>query len=857
MKRFLLLVSVAAILCFGCQTDNTSDSLGEVITSNGTTTIRVAMPQTRTYIGDKAGATYPVYWSEGDVLIVNDTASSSITINSANPSSAEFKFDAGLDYPLYILHSDRLFFGYNSYMAYIASEQSENSSNVPVYGIVKETGEAIKLHHLTGSLRFSVKASEENVTLESITIRSQSGSHLSGIFLVNPIAKEMFGEDDTISEQLSAGLLTAYDSIEDNDLNSDNIVYTCDTSKPLSTTEARTHFITIPDNAKGVFIIELKTTDGRKMYCVWESKGIKAGIVKEFSTLTFRENSNMQPIPLKEFGSEEGILEFPNIFGYVKDTDGKPIANVAVSDGLSVTATDENGYYEMEPSSDASYIFISIPAEYEVPINEYGQAGFYQRYPAKQQYDFTLTPLAGGKEAKFALFAIADPQVWKRSCYTRFKDEAIPGVAKYVAELSQTIPCYGITLGDIISTNSSASGDASEWRVPMREQFAKDVIGMPMFHTMGNHDNTYAYHGGGIDPQPDAYNSTWQIKMQRDHEAVFGPANYSFNRGDMHIVGMRNVEYYISSSNEYSNRIGFSAEQIEWLRQDLALVPKDKMVVLCAHIPFVNKTSESANAIKELLTPFERAQILTGHSHINRNYVHDLTSANGENIYEHVVGALCGSWWDSNIAMDGVPVGYEVFIGEGNNFTNGYYMSYANGMDSRSHQMRLYRGNEVTGGEKSGTDNYGVKGYYKFNYDANVILANIYNADSEWKVEVYENGEYSGDMTLIPNKVRPYHDNKPDTAVENMGGDGSLASPYYSITADISSDMYFAGLHLGILGLKDDSYNTVATCYHMYKYTLKNADAEVMVKATDRFGNVYTESNFTTGTDYSITGIGN
>ncbi|MBQ5648230.1 MAG: calcineurin-like phosphoesterase C-terminal domain-containing protein [Alistipes sp.] len=857
MKRFLLLASVVATLCFGCQKDNTSDTLGEVIISNGTTTIRVAMPQTRTYIGDKEGTTYPVYWSEGDELIVNDTASSGITINSANPSSAEFKFNTVLDYPLYILHSDRQFFGYNSYLAYIASEQSEDASNVPVYGIVKEAGEAIKLHHLTGSLRFSVKASEENVTLESITIRSQSDSYLSGHFIVNPIAKEILGEDDTIIEQLSSGLLTAYDSIQDFNLNSNNIVYTCDTSKPLSTSEARTHFITIPDNAKGVFTIELKTTDGKKMYCVWEAKSVNAGIVKEFSTLTFRENSDTQPILLKEFGSEEGILEVPNIFGYVKDTDGKPIAGVAVSDGLSVIATDENGYYEMEPSSDASHIFISIPAEYEVPINEYGQAGFYQRYPAKQQYDFTLKPLAGGKEAKFALFAIADPQVWDKTGFSRLQYEAIPGVAAHVAEVSQTMPCYGITLGDIISSNPTQSGNASEWRVPLREQFAKGVIGMPMFHTMGNHDNTYAYHGGGIDPQPDAYNSTWQIKMQRDHEAVFGPANYSFNRGDIHIVGMRNVEYYISTSNEYSSRIGFSAEQIEWLRQDLALVPKDKMVVLCAHIPFVNKDVESANAIKELLAPFERAQILTGHSHINRNYVHDLTSANGENLYEHVVGALCGSWWDSNIAMDGVPVGYEVFIGEGNNFTNGYYMSYADGMNSRSQQMRLYRGNEVTGGEKADTDKYGVKGYYKFNYDADVILANIYNADSEWKVEVYENGEYSGDMTLIPNKVRPYHDNTAGTTVENMGGDGSLASPYYSITADISSDMYFAGLHLGILGLKDNSYNTYGHCYHMYKYTLKNPEAEVMVKATDRFGNVYTETKFTTGTDYSITGIGN
>lgn len=857
MRQFLPYILLLCYLFIGCQAETISESnQGDVIIVDGTTTLRVTTPETRTYLGEKVGNNYPMYWSEGDELIVNDTASSGITINSANPSNAEFEFDAVLDYPLYILHSDRMLFsGYNSYMAYIASEQSENASKVPVYGIVKEAGEAIKLHHLAGSLRFSVKASEENVTLKSITIRSQSGSHLSGLFCVNPIAKEMLSEDDTISEQLSAGLLTAYDSIQDNDLNSDNIVYTCDTSKSLSTTEARTHFITIPDNAKGVFTIELKTTDGKKMYCVWESKGITAGIVKEFSTLTFRENSNTQPIPLKEFGSEEGILEVPNIFGYVKDTDGNPIANVAVSDGLSVIATDENGYYEMTPSSDASHIFISIPAEYEVPINEYGQPCFYQKYPGKQEYSFTLTPLAGGKEQKFALFAIADPQIWDSEGFNRLKNEAIPGIASHCAELSQSTPCYGITLGDIISTNFSKSGDASEYREPLREQFSKAKVGMPVFQVMGNHDNNYAYHGGGIDPQPDRYNSTWQIKMQRDHEAVFGPANYSFDRGDVHIVGMRNIEYYIGSSNEYTSRIGFSNQQVEWLRQDLALVPSDKMVVLCAHIPFFDKTSTNISAVLNLLSQFKEVHILTGHNHVNQNYLHNTTTAGGSKIYEHNVSALCGSWWASNITMDGTPVGYQVLISEGGTFSDWYYMGFTKGMNTRSHQMRLYRGDAITGGQKSGSDTYGVKGYYKFNFESDILLANVYNADSNWKVEVYEDGVYSGEMILIPNNPRPYHDNQPNTSSVGIDGDGSFEAPYYSTLTNISSDMHFTGLYLGILGKKDKSYNTYANCYHMYKYRLKSPHAKIMVKAIDRFGNVYTETNITAGTDYSITGL--
>ena len=67
--------------------------------------------------------------------------------------------------------------------------------------------------------------------------------------------------------------------------------------------------------------------------------------------------------------------------------------------------------------------------------------------------------------------------------------------------------------------------------------------------------------------------------------------------------------------------------------------------------------------------------------------------------------------------------------------------------------------------------------------------------------------------------------------------------------------MHFTGLYLGILGKKDKNYNTYANCYHMYKYRLKSPNAKIMVKAIDRFGNVYTETNITAGTDYSITGL--
>ena len=865
MNRFFTLITLVTVLFAGCQTDKATDGTsGDIVFVNGKTILKVSMPETRTYLGEKQGDFYPMYWESDDILCVNNTLSSKITINPSNPTSAEFEFDSALELPYHISYYDKNeagFVGLSSELAFFDNEQEESLENsfqpksAPMYGIVKSASESIKLQHLAGVLRFSVKASDNATTLQSITIRTESGSALSGIYCVNPILYEEYGEEVSEIFHLSEGTLTPFDTLlgSPQGLNSDHIIYKCNTSKPLSTGKERTFFVTIPEGSHGLCYIELETTAGKKMLCAWSANNLKGGKVKEFSTITFKEGDLGNIVMLKELDSEDAgeQLEVDYIFGYVKDTNDNPIEGVAVSDGFKVIMTDAKGYFAMEPSSDAAHIFISIPAEYEIPVDKFGQPAFYQKFPGKQQYDFTLTPLVGGKEQKFSLFAIADPQVWEKDGMNRFQYEAIPGIAAHCAEVAASTPCYGITLGDIISTNFSKSGDASSYREPLRKLFAKSVIGMPVFQVMGNHDANYAYHGGGIDPKPDRYTSNWQLKMQRDHEAVFGPANYSFNRGDVHIVGMRNIEYYLSSNNEYTSRIGFSAEQIEWLRQDLEVVPKDRLVIFCAHIQFVGKNSESANRVLSLLAQFDNVHILTGHSHINHNHEHDI---DGKRVYEHNVSAICGSWWDSNITMDGTPVGYQVFTCESNGFADWYYMGYTEGMNTRSHQMRLYRGDDITGGVKSGSDTYGVKGYYKFNYASDVLLANIYNADSAWKVEVYEDGVYSGEMTLIPNKSRPYHTNDSTTNAE-IGGNGSFTSPYYSKVADISSDMHFAGLYLGILGKKDNAYNTYGKCYHMYKYTLKNPSAKIMVKATDRFGNVYTETKITKGTDYSITGL--
>ena len=574
---------------------------------------------------------------------------------------------------------------------------------------------------------------------------------------------------------------------------------------------------------------------------------------REFKTITYKRGSIAS---LDSFEVEEDMIITASACGYVTDTEGNPIEGVAVSDGFSIVTTDSNGHYELDASSDTWYIYISVPAEYEIPINpENNQPAFYQKYESgKYRYDFTLKPLAGGKEEKFALFVFGDPQVGNDTHVTRLRTKITPLVKEHAETWqSEGVPCYGITLGDLIANGDGE--DRSYLRKYVFDNFSVANIGMPVFHVMGNHDHTY--YNSNTPLKADDRSSTWQLKAQRAHEEVFGPVNFSFNRGDMHIISMRNVwyTYAYTSTKIYHNLLD---EHLEWLKQDLALVPKDKTVVLCVHIQFQDYDKSNFSQVRDLINGYEEAHIMSGHTH----HIQHIKGASSEhpNIFEHNMGAVCGAWWTSYMCGDGSPAGYGVFVGEGTTFTDWYQMGYSPITKYRSHQMRLYRGDDYTGAEISGQNPYGTKGYYKFNFDEDVLLANVYMADTEWRVKVYENGEYSGDMTHIsPPDVlsdeiyysRPRIFSASGYSGVLMEGDGSYDNPFCS-PVPTAGDIYASGYVNGIRGYQDFTIGTNSQCYHMYMYKLKNKDFNnIKVVAIDRFGNEYTETKVTRGTDYS------
>ena len=813
MRKSLLFLALSAIFAIGCQTDTTTDNTIENLANEGKTTLTISLAETRISLGNKQSGKYPVYWNEGDKIVVNGALSEEVVINKDNKSRAAFTIKSLLNYPYSITYpyseattADEPIVEFPAEQIY--TEGSFATGSTPVCGYAAQEVELITLSHLAGVLRFPVKSKYESTILEKIVITSTSGTKISGEFAVN--CKNATIEATENSQSV--------------------ITYTLPKNFTLSKTKSSVFYISIPAVNVGNCKIEFIEASGEKMVCNWTPTAtIKAGIVREFKEITYECKANLalELLPTEE---DELTIFHKNIYGYVKYSDGTPIKGVAVSDGFQVTTTDSKGYYEFKNVTPQTwYIYCSLPADVKVPINEFGQPCFFQKYPANSpQHDFTFERLSGGKEKEFNIFAIADTQPGSNLQLERFRIQAAPEIKSYSKSLG--LPCYGIVLGDLVNSKP-------EFMPLMRDELNASKTGMPIFAVMGNHDHiSYSSTNPAF---PDERNSSYMLKIQRGFEECFGPVNYSFNRGDVHIIGMRNVKH-LNNTNVSDYTTGFTTEQFEWLTQDLALVPKNKMVVLCVHIPILNNGKVGDGSYRQevlnLMDQYAEAHILSGHTHYMRPYDH-VWQKTGHKIYEHCISSTRYDMADSNIHRDGTPCGYAVLKVKDNAFVDWYYKGTPYGLNTRDDQMRIYRGNATFGTTPTEADTNGTMGYYQFPYDSDIILANIYSSDPGWKVEVYEDGQYTGKMTHIYNLT--------GAEWENLAGDGSYANPRrVKAGLECSRDWFAVGILMGYLGSAiNNNYNT---CHTMWKYTLKNPDAQhIEVRATDRFGYVYKEDKIT------------
>ncbi|MBN4096949.1 MULTISPECIES: calcineurin-like phosphoesterase family protein [unclassified Methylobacterium] len=351
--------------------------------------------------------------------------------------------------------------------------------------------------------------------------------------------------------------------------------------------------------------------------------------------------------------------------------DPVPLPGVLVSNGREIARTDERGRYRLPMPGDGA-VFVIKPPGYALPrdadnvprhsyIHQPGgtPAELGLRYrglaptgPLPASIDFTLTRADEPDDFDVVLFT--DPQPESRFELDHVRDTA---VARAMA-----IPAaFGLTTGDVLFDDLSLYGRSN--RIVGR-------IGLPWYSLPGNHDlNMQA---------PDARYSreTWK--------RVFGAPTYAFRHGRAWFVMLDNVEWLGPpvpvGANTYRGRIGDRG--LAFLRNLLAEIPRDDLIVLAMHIPLHTETgpeeprthTTDRAALLDLLAG-RKVLSLAGHTHTTEHHY----LADGH--HHHVLTAVSGSWWSgpdtrtgipSADSRDGTPNGFHVLSIRGTDYTTRY-----------------------------------------------------------------------------------------------------------------------------------------------------------------------------------------
>lgn len=131
--------------------------------------------------------------------------------------------------------------------------------------------------------------------------------------------------------------------------------------------------------------------------------------------------------------------------------EGRGLGGVAVSDGMSVVATAQDGTYALHSNSRQEFVHLSLPSGTEIPTNPTGTARFYA--PLAPNDDGSMDVVwnlkaSGQRDDRHAFLVLADPQTLDMEDMRRFHSETVPDIRSVAS--SAGMPMFGVGCGDLM-----------------------------------------------------------------------------------------------------------------------------------------------------------------------------------------------------------------------------------------------------------------------------------------------------------------------------------------------------------------------------------------------------------------------
>lgn len=401
-----------------------------------------------------------------------------------------------------------------------------------------------------------------------------------------------------------------------------------------------------------------------------------------------------------------GIV-YEDLNGNSKRDDGEPgIAGIKVSNGEAIVKTDATGRYRI-PVSEDTIIFVIKPRNWMTPVDELNLPQFYYIHkpagsPANFQYPGVAPTGPLPESVDFALVRRDEPDSFKAILFGDTQPRNVSEVEYMTHDIIEQLisqkahdASFGVTLGDIVFDDLSVMQPHNQ---------AVALVGIPWYNVIGNHDINY-----------DAPNDELSDETYESH---YGPNYYSFDHGPTHFLVLDDVTWVAASDGTKAHYHGGLGErQMNFIKNDLALIPEDQLVVLMMHIPL--KGVEDRQELYRLIEKRPATVSISAHTHyMEHQFIGGEDGWQGPKPHHHIVNVtVCGSWWSGKpdergiphtTMSDGAPNGYSIMSFDGNT----YSLEYRAASRPAEFQMNLYAPEVVSPKESTTT----------------VVLANVFNA---------------------------------------------------------------------------------------------------------------------------------
>ena len=329
------------------------------------------------------------------------------------------------------------------------------------------------------------------------------------------------------------------------------------------------------------------------------------------------------------------------------------------------------------PHDDDTIFFVIKPRNWRTPLNKENLPQFYYIHKPKGsapnlKYKGVKPTGPLPKSIDFALIADKEPDTFKAIFFGDPQPRSIEQI-NYMAhdiipELIGTEAKFGVTLGDIMFDDLDLFKESNANLA---------LIGIPWYNVVGNHDINF-------DSKDDA-------GSDETFHRFFGPNYYSFDHGPVHFIVLDDVDW---SGEKNTYRGGLDDDQLTFVKNDLALVPKEKLIMLMMHIPLTNVGNRQK--LYRLIEQRPYTMSISGHTHWHAHKMIDSKDGwKGKEPHHHVINVcVSGTWWKGNkdevgiphtTMRDGAPNGYSIITFDGNK----HVLDFKAARQPASYQMNI------------------------------------------------------------------------------------------------------------------------------------------------------------------------